>query len=82
MRRMQADFLEKRAERYSKLSQLAKNTLLNLQGGTKMENKDMFSSLGNMYIANKRFTAYYEKFAPELAAYYNDAIQHYCITNA
>ncbi len=176
--RMQADFLEKRAERYLKLSQLAKDTLLNLEGGTEMENKDMFSGfdydkmmeeqnqyeaeikerwgnsdaykisiertekytkedwerlnktqmnnlkelcdlynakvphddprvqavvekshkfihdtfypcsleifsgLGNMYITDERFTAYYEKFAPELAAYYNDAIQHYCIVNA
>lgn len=175
---MQADFLEKRAERYWKLSQLAKDTLLNLEGGTKMENKDMFSGfdydkmmeeqkqyeaeveerwgdsdayriskertdkftkedweqvykiqlnnlkelcdlyndkvphddprvqavvekshkfihdtfypcslemfgcLGNMYITDGRFTAYYEKFAPGLAAYYNDAIQHYCIAKA
>ena len=38
---------------------------------------EMFSGLGNMYITDERFTAYYEKFAPGLAAYYNDAIQHY-----
>lgn len=176
--RMQADYLEKKAERYLKLSQLAKETLFNLEGGTKMENKDMFSGfdydkmmeeqkqyeaevkerwgnsdaykiskertekytkedwerinkiqmnnlkelcdlynakvphddprvqavvekshkfihdtfypctlealsgLGNMYITDKRFTAYYEKFAPGLAVYYNDAIQHYCIVNS
>ncbi|CAA7601353.1 Putative DNA-binding domain protein [Acididesulfobacillus acetoxydans] len=43
---------------------------------------DMFSGLGNMYVADARFTAHYEKFAPGLAAYYNDAIQHYCITKA
>ncbi|HWQ73652.1 MAG TPA: MerR family transcriptional regulator [Desulfitobacteriaceae bacterium] len=172
--KMQADFLEKKAERYLKLAQLAKETLLNLQGGTKMANTDlfsgfdydkmvaeqkqyeaevkerwgktdaykiskertakftktdwervnrvqmtnlkelcelykakvpyddprvqaivgkahlfinetfypcsleMFSGLGNMYITDERFTAYYEKYAPGLAVYYNDAIQHYC----
>ncbi|MHB1043553.1 MAG: TipAS antibiotic-recognition domain-containing protein [Eubacteriales bacterium] len=43
---------------------------------------EMFSGLGKMYITDERFTAYYEKFAPGLAAYYNDAIQHYCIPNA
>lgn len=176
--RMQADFLEKRAERYLKLSQLAKETLQNLEGGTKMANEDlfsafdydkmmeeqkqyeaevkqrwgsteaykvskertanytkedwdrinkiqmdnlkelcglynakvphddprvqlvvekqhkficdsfypcsleMFSGLGNMYITDQRFTAYYEKFAPGLANYYNDAIQQYCISKA
>lgn len=175
---MQVEFLEKRAERYLKLSQLAKDTLYNLEGGIRMENKDMFkgfdydkmveeqkqyedevkqrwgntdaykiskertakytkedwerineiqmknlrelcelynakvpyadarvqavvekafqfihdnfypctlemlSGLGNMYIADPRFTAYYEKFAAGLADYYNEAIQHYCIENA
>lgn len=39
---------------------------------------EMFSCLGNMYIADARFTAYYEKFAPGLAVYYNKAIQFYC----
>jgi DNA-binding transcriptional MerR regulator len=43
---------------------------------------EMYSNLGNMYIADERFTAYYDKFAPGLAAYYNEAIQHYCITRA
>lgn len=43
---------------------------------------EMLSCMGNMYIADKRFTAYYEKFAPGLAAFYNEAIQHYCITKA
>lgn len=176
--KMQADFLEKRAERYLRLSQLARDTLLKIEGGVKMENKDMFSGfdydrmmeeqkqyekevkerwgntdaykesmaktakytkedwerinnvqmqnlkdlcdlynakvphddprvqkvvdrarkfisdnfyhcsveamscVGNMYIADERFTAYYERFAPGLAAYYNDAIQHYCTVNA
>ena len=175
---MQIQFLEKRAERYVKLSQLAKDTLSNLIGGIKMENKNLFSGfdydrmieeqkqyedevrdrwghtdaykiskertakltkedwerinevqmnnlkelcelygeevsfddprvqavveksfdfindtfypctlemlsgLGNMYVSDERFTAYYEKFAPGLAAYYNEAIQYYCIKNA
>ncbi|HEX2947021.1 MAG TPA: MerR family transcriptional regulator [Clostridia bacterium] len=43
---------------------------------------EMYSGLGNMYIADERFTAYYDKFASGLAAYYNEAIQHYCITRA
>jgi len=176
--RMQVDFLEKKAERYLKLSQLAKDTLLSLEGGNKMKNEDLFkgfdydqmmedqkkyekevkerwgdgsqyqiskertskyskedwekitqlqmdnlkelcqlfeaqvphddekvqkvvetahklindyfypcsleifSNLGNMYVADERFTAYYEKFAIGLAHYYNDAIQHYCIAKA
>lgn len=175
---MQIDFLEKRAERYLRLSQLAKDTLSNLEGGIKMENKNMFSGfdydkmmedqkqyetevkerwgesdayriskertakytkedwerinetqmsnlrelcelytakvphddprvqavvgkafrfihdtfypctlemlsgMGTMYVTDERFTAYYEKFAPGLAAYYNEAIQNYCIVNA
>jgi hypothetical protein len=43
---------------------------------------EMYSNLGNMYVMDERFTAFYDKFAPGLAAYYNEAIQHYCITNA
>ena len=43
---------------------------------------EIYSGLGNMYITDERFTAHYGKLAPGLAAYYNDAIQHYCITNA
>lgn len=39
---------------------------------------EIFSGLGRMYVADERFTAYYEKFAPGLAAFYNDAIQFYC----
>jgi len=173
--KMQAELLAKRAERYLKLSQLAKRTLKGLKGGAIMNNKDMFngfdyekmeeeqkqyegevkerwgnseaykvskektskytkedwerindiqmknlkelcdlyntkvphdeprvqevvdkarrfisdnfyecsletlSGLGQMYISDERFTAYYEKCAPGLVAYYNDAIQHYCI---
>lgn len=172
--KMQAGHLEKRAARYLKLSQLARETLKNLEGGNEMAKKDMFagfdydqmleeqkqyedevkerwgnteaykesmsktarytkedwerinetqmqnlkdlcdlyntktphddprvqavvdrsrkfisdnfyqcppdvfSGLGQMYVTDERFTAYYEKFAPGLAAYYNDAIQFYC----
>lgn len=174
----QIEWLEKRAERYEKLSEMAKQTLQNLEGSFKMENKEMFkafdydkmiedqkqyedevkerwgstdsyrisaertskytkadwerintesdenikeliscfneklpyhdarmmsvcekarghmsryfypcsleaySNLGSMYVTDERFTANYDKFAPRLAAYYNEAIQHYCITNA
>ena len=176
--KMQAENLEKRAEKYLKLSQLARETLISLERGNKMAQKDMFkgfdhekmmeeqkqyetevkerwgnteayrvskarsanytkedwehisktqmqnlkdlcdlynaqvphddprvqdvvdrsrkfisdnfyecslealSGLGQMYVADERFTEYYEKFAPGLAAYYNDAIQYYCINKA
>ncbi|TCI28265.1 MerR family transcriptional regulator [Exiguobacterium sp. SL-10] len=43
---------------------------------------DMFSGLGQMYVMDERFTAFYDKYAPGLAVYYNDAIQHYCITHS
>ncbi len=172
--RMQAEHLEKRAARYLKLSKLARETLRNLEGGNKMDKKDMFegfdydkmleeqkqyedevkerwgnteaykqsmaktakytkedwerinkvqmqnlkdlcglynakvppddprvqevvdrsrkfisdnfyqcppeafSCLGQMYVTDERFTAYYDQFANGLAAYYNDAIQYYC----
>lgn len=175
---MQIDWLDKKAERYLKLAQLARNTMNNFEGGIKMPAKDLFagfdyeqmqqkqkqyetevkerwgntdayrvaqertaryskadwerinkvqmdnikelcdlynagvahddprvmavvenalnfinqhfypcnlemmSNLGNMYVCDERFTAFYEKFAPGLAAYYNNAIQHYCIVNA
>ncbi len=45
-------------------------------------NLEIMSNLGNMYVSDERFTAFYEKFAPGLAAYYNEAIQNYCIVNA
>ena len=175
---MQVDFLEKRAERYEKLSVIARQTLKSLEGGIKMDNREMFkafdydkmmedqkqyeeevkerwgstdayrisaertskytkadwerinseseaymkelvicfnegipcsdprmmavceaarghisryfypcsleiySNLGNMYVADERFAATYDKLAPGLAAYYSEAIQHYCVTNA
>ncbi|WP_214694614.1 MULTISPECIES: MerR family transcriptional regulator [unclassified Exiguobacterium] len=43
---------------------------------------DMFSGLGQMYVADERFTAYYDRFEPGLASYYNEAIQYYCIANS
>jgi DNA-binding transcriptional MerR regulator len=41
-------------------------------------NKEFFTCLGEMYVTDPRFTAYYDKRAPGLAAYYNKAIQYYC----
>jgi DNA-binding transcriptional MerR regulator len=38
----------------------------------------MMSCLGSMYVTDPRFTAYYDKHAPGLAAFYNDAIQYFC----
>lgn len=43
---------------------------------------DMFSGLGQMYVADERFTAFYDRFEPGLAVYYNEAIQFYCIANS
>ena len=43
---------------------------------------EMYSNLGNMYIADERFTMFYDKHAEGLASYYNEAIQYYCITKA
>lgn len=39
---------------------------------------DMFACLGKWYVADERFTEYYDKHAKGLAAYYNQAIQSYC----
>lgn len=43
---------------------------------------EIYSNLGNMYVMDERFTAYYDKYEVGLAKYYNDAIQYYCITKA
>lgn len=40
---------------------------------------EIFSGLGAMYVADPRFTEFYDKHAPGLAAYFNEAIQHYCV---
>lgn len=39
--------------------------------------KEMFAGLGAMYVADERFTAYYDKHETGLAEYYNEAIQAY-----
>ncbi len=39
---------------------------------------EMFRSLGQMYAADERFAAYYEKFRPGLAVFMRDAIALYC----
>lgn len=39
---------------------------------------EMFRGLGDMYITDPRFTAYYEKFRPGLAQFMHDAIEYYC----
>jgi len=43
---------------------------------------EVFSGLGQMYVSDERFTAFYDRIASGLSAYYNEAIQHYCIVNA
>jgi len=43
---------------------------------------EMFSCLGNMYVTDERFTQYYDKHEKGLAAFYNEAIQNYCIKKA
>lgn len=39
---------------------------------------EMFRNLGQMYVDDARFSAYYEKFAPGLAVFMRDAITIYC----
>ncbi len=39
---------------------------------------EMFRNLGQMYVDDPRFTAYYEKFRPGLAMFMRDAIKLYC----
>lgn len=39
---------------------------------------EMFRNLGKMYQDDPRFTAYYEKFRPGLAAFVQKAIEYYC----
>ncbi|MBP6945539.1 MerR family transcriptional regulator [Patescibacteria group bacterium] len=38
----------------------------------------MYRNLGQMYVDDPRFTAYYDKFRPGLAVFVRDAIAHYC----
>lgn len=37
-----------------------------------------YKNLGEMYVADPRFTVYYDKFAPHLAEFMKDAIAYYC----
>lgn len=39
----------------------------------------LYKALGQMYVEDKRFTAYYEKFKPGLATFMRDAINVYCL---
>lgn len=38
---------------------------------------EMFRNLGQMYVNDKRFTAYYDKFHPKLAEFMRDAMAYY-----
>lgn len=38
---------------------------------------EMFGALGQMYVEDERFRAFYDKHVEGLAAYYNQAIQVY-----
>ncbi|HVD97439.1 MAG TPA: MerR family transcriptional regulator [Cytophagaceae bacterium] len=40
--------------------------------------EEIYRGLGKMYVEDERFTAYYEKFRPGLAAFVNEAIQVFC----
>lgn len=42
---------------------------------------EMYKNLGEMYVTDPRFTAYYENFRVGLAQFINDAIIYYCETN-
>ncbi|MGE3725578.1 MAG: TipAS antibiotic-recognition domain-containing protein, partial [Candidatus Sericytochromatia bacterium] len=39
---------------------------------------EIFKGLGEMYVADERFTAFYEKIQPGLAAFLSQAIAIYC----
>jgi DNA-binding transcriptional MerR regulator len=41
-------------------------------------NLEMYRGLGNMYVDDSRFTAYFEKYAKGLAIFMRDAINAYC----
>jgi MerR family transcriptional regulator, multidrug-efflux activator len=38
----------------------------------------VYRGLGQMYVDDPRFTAYYDKFRPGLAVFVRDAITHFC----
>lgn len=39
---------------------------------------DMYRMLGEMYVSDPRFKAYYDKFRPGLAEFIKKAINYYC----
>ena len=39
---------------------------------------EMYRGLGQMYVDDPRFTAYYEKFVPGLAVFMREAIGEFC----
>ncbi|RYD57891.1 MAG: MerR family transcriptional regulator [Sphingobacteriales bacterium] len=39
---------------------------------------EVYRGLGNMYVADERFTATYDKYKPGLAVFLQKAIEHYC----
>lgn len=41
-------------------------------------NLEMYRGLGEMYVADSRFSAYYEKYAPGLAVFMQEAISKFC----
>jgi hypothetical protein len=41
-------------------------------------NLEMYRGLADMYVADPRFTAFYDKYAPGLATFLRDAMQVYC----
>lgn len=42
---------------------------------------EIFRSLGNLYVEDKRFTAFYDKYHPELAAFMQKAMAYYADTH-
>jgi MerR family transcriptional regulator, thiopeptide resistance regulator len=43
---------------------------------------DMYRGLGQLYVDDPRFTAFYDKFAPGMAKFMQQAIAHYCDTHS
>ncbi|MBU0529133.1 TipAS antibiotic-recognition domain-containing protein [bacterium] len=38
----------------------------------------ILQGLGEMYVADERFKAYYEKIKPGLSEFFSEAIEYYC----
>lgn len=45
-------------------------------------NLKMYRGLADMYVSDPRFTAYYDKYAPGLAVFMQDAMRKYCDDNS